>query len=443
VGETKPRNGEGSESKGLRDGNGAFGTTGRTNAAVSTKRISSLPKVDATSSSAAPGIFIYLTPLWVAIVCSIVLFARKSDSFLNPQFWAEDGIVFFMGARDDGIHSFLKPFDGSLYFFQRIVAYVGNWVPVRYAPHFYNGVAFATTVAVAVYISLSRIDLKNRWLFALAVVIIPHYGEVFMTLTNVHWILALGLIVFIVSRDPETHWQRIVEPVMVLITCLSGAFVLLFMPLFLLRAAVRRTWFSVLVAIIAAGCFWIVWTKTNTDRFAEAVNFRDPNWLGYWGNSLAGMLLLGQPITKTFPNSIYWVGLSVLLYGGLILYALIKRDRMCGVFLWAAAAMLGAVAYSYRGEPLHITHTLAFRYSYIPYVCTAWVLIVMLEKSPRLQRVAAFALFLITVSSASVFASGPMVDLNWKEASRGIDGPVPCVVPVNPVETYHIHYIPK
>ncbi len=385
-----------------------------------------------------------LSPFWLLLVCTAILFMRKHQFFVNPQFWGEDGSLFFMGAREQGLHSFVQPYAGCLYFFQRSIAYLGNWVPVRYVPHYFCYTALAVALGVILYIARSRTDIKNKSLLAIAVVAVPHTGEVFMNLTNTHWLLALGLITLLISRDPPGVLGGILEAGFVAMSCLSGPFVFFFLPLFLVRACRRRSVFSVAMALIALGCFYWQWQYLWCDRAPGPFNPHNPFWRGFWGNSLSGMLLLGQDLVIQIPNNRYLVGLTVLLYGFLAGYALVTRNKTYASLLWAIVAILGAVAYSHRGDPRPLTQFLASRYVYIPFVCTAWLMVLVMERSPRLARPAAFMLFMMALASISVFKFPVFPDYHWKQACRAIGGPKPCDIPVLPgFEGLTIHYVPK
>lgn len=385
-----------------------------------------------------------LSPFWLILVCTVILFMRKHQFFINPQFWGEDGSLFFMGAREEGLQTFLKPYNGALYTFHRTIAYLGNWVPIRYMPHYYCYASLAATLGVILYVARSRTDIKNKSLLGIAAVACPHNGEVFLNLTNVHWVLALGLIVVLISRDPPRVWVGLLETLFVTVCCLTGPFVFFLLPLFLARACLRRSPVSVGQALVAVGCFYWQWRYLWYDRVPGAFNPHDPNWRGYFGNSLAGVLLLGQDLVAQIPNNRYLVALSALLYGFLAVYALATRSKTCGALLWAVAAVVGVVAYSHRGDIRPVSLAFAFRYFYIPFVCTTWLVILVMERSARLARPAAFVLLLIGLSSVSMFKFPLFPDYHWKQACRGIGGPKPCDIPVLPgYEGLTIHYRPK
>ena len=74
--------------------------------------------------------------LLVIVVTTIILFIRKTDSILNPQFWAEDGTVFFLDQHHDGVSSIFKPYAGYFNLVSRIVAFLADLVfPVIAAPY--------------------------------------------------------------------------------------------------------------------------------------------------------------------------------------------------------------------------------------------------------------------------------------------------------------------
>ena len=77
--------------------------------------------------------------LLVVVVAAIILFIRKTDSILNPQFWAEDRTVFFLDQYHDGVSSVFQPHAGYLHLVPRIIALLADLVfTVPAAPYVYN-----------------------------------------------------------------------------------------------------------------------------------------------------------------------------------------------------------------------------------------------------------------------------------------------------------------
>ena len=67
-----------------------------------------------TRSRAAQALF------WSA-ACLAVLFLREPNAVLHPQLWAEDGPVFFLGARR-GFAVWFETYNGYYHLLPRIIA---------------------------------------------------------------------------------------------------------------------------------------------------------------------------------------------------------------------------------------------------------------------------------------------------------------------------------
>lgn len=381
----------------------------------------------------------------IALVCLVILFVRKTDAFTKPQLWAEDGPVFFMTARQEGVRSLLRPYDGVLYLVQRAIAWIGNAVPVREIPAFYNYAALLMNLAVLAFIARSRIPIAHRGLLALAVVCVPHSAEVWANLTNLHWLFGLGMLVLALQEDSKTFWGGVLEGTFLAVMCLTGPFVLLFFPLFVARAAFRRSGQSwVFLAIVTAGALCQLVCQLaayRPEHVGGTFHVHDPAWQSLWGNSLTGLLFVGPSLAAAEEFGVPLLMFSALLYTWLTVYAVKNGDRACATFLFGVFSILAAVAYTYHGHPGYVAYPLNYRYFYIPFVCTAWALIAVAEKSPPFRPVAGLLLALILVSALRDFRAEPLRDEHWAEQSQLLGGSEPCQIPINP-RGWRIYYAP-
>ncbi|WP_420563488.1 hypothetical protein [Thalassobaculum sp.] len=70
----------------------------------------------------------------VAALAVALLTLRDSDTFLRPDFWAEDGRAFFGGWNALGWASLLEPKAGYLHLMPRTVAAVAGLLPLGLVP---------------------------------------------------------------------------------------------------------------------------------------------------------------------------------------------------------------------------------------------------------------------------------------------------------------------
>jgi hypothetical protein len=148
----------------------------------------------------------------------------------------------------------IEPFVGYHHFAIRLVAWAAVQFDPLYAPTIFLIASVLVTLAVAAACFSKRIDLPCRPLFALSIVLVPHTCEVFANLTNINWILALGLILLVLAKDPTTPLQWVVDIAVIIVAGLSGPFLVIWLPLFFWRVVRRRTIASGTIALLAVAC---------------------------------------------------------------------------------------------------------------------------------------------------------------------------------------------
>lgn len=191
----------------------------------------------------------------------LILFSRKPDLFLNPQFWAEDGRNWYADAYNLGpIVSFLIPEAGYFQTYSRFVAAAAQIFPLASAPLFFNLTAVLLQASVAAFLVSDRsklilTDRRSRVALAFLYLAMPHAWEVFGNLTNSQWHLALLVCLIFLSDLPSTKLGKAFDIVVVTVSALSGPFCLLIFPVAwiqVLRTKSRH--YPLLAAIVTAGC---------------------------------------------------------------------------------------------------------------------------------------------------------------------------------------------
>lgn len=154
--------------------------------------------------------------LLVVALLFLLLLLRKPDTLLNPQFWAEDGSIFFKDQLLVGLfHSLFHEYMGYLHFVPRLVAGFASWFPVRHAPFLYN--LWATTLAalalslfaLPAYRFLIRQDYLRIAICAISAGVFSA-PEIIGTITNIQWYLSIGALLLLFYPVPE-EWARSVK----------------------------------------------------------------------------------------------------------------------------------------------------------------------------------------------------------------------------------------
>ena len=148
------------------------------------------------------------SPVVTVGLCGLILFLRKSDALLNPQFWAEDGNIYFKDAYIEGFRSLLSPYPDYLPLIPRLVSCICSFFPIEIVPALYNYAAFGITMLVLCHLNSKRLsELKGQRICCLMAVLVPHSGEVFINITNIQWITALYLASYIFIKPPDKKFK--------------------------------------------------------------------------------------------------------------------------------------------------------------------------------------------------------------------------------------------
>lgn len=362
----------------------------------------------------------------VLLAAVAVLAVRRPEQFQRPQFWAEDGNLFFLQALTLKSGSLLLPYNGYHHLLLRLAALAGDLLPVAAVPAYYVAIAICAALAVSALCLSSRVPLPPgaRVVLALAVTLAPVRHEVFLTLTNAQWILALAQLLVLISSEPASRQQSLFDLLLVALLGLTGPFVVVFLPLYLARAALRRTRAAAALAAVAAACAAVQLVHLHPDRAAGTL--ADPGLIQVLP-ALVGPLFGGRLFH--LPGSLVVLGLMNL--GGLLLYLALARSALRRkapellLPLLGGAAVLLSASYAFRGSAGALLASP--RYFYIPSVTLLWALAATGTQAARAALALSFA-----ASISMVTRKERLIDYDWPNSSACIGVRTPCRVPLNP-----------
>jgi hypothetical protein len=261
-----------------------------------------------------------LVLLCLAVV--VALFTRLPDVILHPQFFAEDGSIFYQQAHENGFsHSLLVSYAGYLHMFPRLIAGLSGLLSLAYAPLFFNATSLAIQCLPAIFLCISRMDklgpLRARVLLAFLYLGVPHIADLWGTPTNAQWHLAILSFLILVAAPPSSVAWRVFDILALVLGALTGPFCILLLPVALLVFWKRRSpWTLKLIIILSLGAGAQIAALLLTGRPSGHTTL-GASWPGFCN------IMAYQVFLPVFPKADAIAGLADALSSALVLSALI------------------------------------------------------------------------------------------------------------------------
>lgn len=203
----------------------------------------------------------WYTQLTIFFIAILLTFLRRIDLFLYPQFWAEDGTVWYEDAYNlGGINPFFIPVAGYLQTISRIIGLLTQLFPLTYGPLVFNIIAVFIKVLPLLFLFSKRFSkivpsIWSKILLSVLYISLPNTQEVFANVTNAQWFLVLLAFMILVADHPATKSWKVFDTFFLVLSGLSGPFVLFLVPIIILRwkAIGKQKYFAYLAALVV-GC---------------------------------------------------------------------------------------------------------------------------------------------------------------------------------------------
>jgi hypothetical protein len=194
----------------------------------------------------------------LALAAFVLAVSRRPDALFNPQFFAEDGAVWYAQAHNLGaLQPLFTPYGGYLQALPRLTAALTQAFPLRLAPLVMNALAILVRIAPAVLVVSRRFQpvlpsLGARFLVAFLYLGLPDSSETLANISNAQWYLALLAFAVLVTPPPGGWPGRGLDVLVVLLSGLSGPFALVLAPVAAAWWwAKRQDWTLVLTGVLA------------------------------------------------------------------------------------------------------------------------------------------------------------------------------------------------
>jgi hypothetical protein len=289
-----------------------------------------------------------------------------------------------------------------------------------------NACALIIALGVISRIFSSRVKLPCKPLLALAVVMIARPQDIFLTITNIQWVMALGLVLLLISEDAGEPSQHIYDYLYAVFSGLTGVYSILLFPLFLWRLLRRKTKPSmILTAVIgltAAIQAWLVITTPHPTDDSNPFSILTVSriiGLRYFCLPFGGPWLVHPRMIVLLVCAILFTAWAFLLcYGS-------RKSTSQEISRWLLLAIIGiftcASLFRFKDMlPLFLRNG-GTRYFFIGEVLFIWINIFELKSSFLRRCLASLALYAFLVTSVCTFKLEPFVDYHWSKYAPLLD----------------------
>ena len=346
--------------------------------------------------------------LTIFVAALFAIFTRLPGAFLHPQFFAEDGWVWYGQAYNlHWLRSLGIAQAGCLYIFPRLVAGISLLFPMQWAPLIMN---FAGAVIQALPVSAllsSRCSpwgpLRVRMLMAALYIAVPDAPEIHVVLTNAVWHLALLQALLAFSLPPLSWRGRVSDILLFGIGGLTGPFCILLLPAVVAYWWFRRQrWTLVVLALMFAGALIQALNILQTVRSPGAPLGPTPLRLL---RIIAGSIFIDSMVGTGGPN-LRVLFLFAAAIGGLFILVWGWRSAPLAVRLYTAFAII--VLMAVLRDPLllpsntprweMLANAMGIRYWFLPSLMFLWCAVWCASAGrSRLVRFAGLAVLLLTM----------------------------------------------
>jgi len=398
----------------------------------------------ATQQSPDPRRPVWPGTLALLLVCGLSLVAKSPDALTNPQFWAEDGTIFFQQQQSHVLPLLLTPYAGYLHLLPRLVAWLASWGPLPLAPVIYCMAAFAINTLCVGYFLLSLAPWRLALVAYGGIFLTPTSGEFFGSLSNCQWFVQLFLVAACFAPvSPCGRCRSAVLSILVLVAALTGPFALLLALLHgALVAAARfgRLPLPALKALAEAEgryrltALWLgAGVQASVLAFNKGVSATADSprlileALGAWTQGH----LIGAEV---LPSMLFLAALALLLAA----IAWLGRVRGTALFLFVlmSLALLEIAAASGKLNGNGMSIDAGDRYFFL-FKIAFWMLAYELARTPWAGRLGLHAAVAALLIANALWHSGrlqrkPLADKQWSQAVAPVERGQTVKVPINP-----------
>lgn len=393
----------------------------------------------------------------VLVVATLLIYAWRAPELLTkPQFWAEDGAVFFAQQFGKVWPQLFTPYWGYLNFLPRSIAWIVSLFDVRHAPFLYGFFGLIVDASCTAYVTRRSAALFAPAIVWLSLTIMPNDGLYYGYIANIQWFSQFVLIAMCLYPSKSAQSRSIVKALwtyaLLAVCALTGPFsVIVAFLVGMVMAAAYIDRFNVPFRTVIwspaarycqsiqkdrihvlCACALIQLATALLTPARDRLNIPTPRVVLDVFGSLSQVHFFGSAF---LPAGLFLLvlalGIVLLLRGGQlsgdtkIVCVLMLLMATCELFLGASKP--GAISAGMMGGD---------RYFFLGKTAAWWVIALvaaeyLTERSRRTLLVVATMVW-ISLVNGQWLRRAPLPDLNWSQQAKQIDSGIPVSLRINP-----------
>lgn len=168
----------------------------------------------------------------------LIIIFRKLDLFISPRFWAEEAVVYFDAAFNNGWKALFYGHQGYFSLTPNLATYLASKAPLYYAPNITLVVSLLVMLLPAILIAKNKalnLSFATKTLAILAIYFTANTEEVWLnTINSQFWFVIISFLLLIAVKKQQASQNKAFY-LLAFISGLSGVPANLIAPFFLLK----------------------------------------------------------------------------------------------------------------------------------------------------------------------------------------------------------------
>jgi hypothetical protein len=417
-------------------------------------------------------LLIHRAQLIIIVVGLIVLFIRRPDIILSPQFWAEDATIWYQTAFNHhfSLLTLVTPYAGYLGLFPRTVALISGIIKINDVPLFFNIIALFVQIIPLIYLWSKRFsyyitDYKYKIILTIIYLTLPYSAEIHGNITNSQWYLALISFIIVFLPSAKNRIPKWIDYILLGISSLSGPFSIMLSLVILIDPALNKCKRQkielekkIIVFTAAITQITVLLISPRLPHNISTIGFSVTQFFVILGGQIYGGVLFGYKSLPTLLDKPWITTVIAILGTELMIYIIVKAPRILRMLIIYSTLVFFAALISPNGllTGLNWWQTLSTvqsggRYYYFLHlsfvVGITWTIFVNYKRNRVLSYIVStllLCLILIGIPSDMRYYQFPDKDYQYYIKNyESLNNGAKIVIPINPGGSWHLTLVKR